>query len=270
MLHERPHQWDGHLVLLHDSEAQRRTGVAAWVRRGLALKEKILFTEPSTHGPGRRLVAVLEQQQVAVEQALESGQLQVVPADSTAYDPAWQMGVIETALRDGYPSVRWAGDAETAWSVMSPRVHAGVEQATDELCRSHPLSVLCLYPTSAMSLTEVCSFHGAGLRNASLTASCSANGVSLAGEVDISNCELLQALLLARTSTADGTTYTLDLSELTFLDVTGTRAIVSGTYGYRRGGGHVLIRTVNASRPVERVLRLLGVDKGGDISMEGA
>jgi len=269
MLHERPHQWDGHLVLLHDNEAQRRTGVAAWVRRGLALGEKILYTEPSRQAPDRRLTAVLEKQQVAVEQALGSGQLQVVPADATAYDPAWQMSVIDSALRDGYPSVRWAGEAETAWSLMSRRVHAEVEQATDDLCRSHPLSVLCQYPSSAMSLTKMCGFHGAGVRHASLAASCSADGVSLVGEVDISNCELLHAVLLARTSTADDT-YTLDLSELTFLDVTGTRAIVSGTHGYRSGGGHVLIRTTNATRPVERVLRLLGVDKGGDISMEGA
>jgi anti-anti-sigma factor len=268
MLHARPHQWDGHLLLLHDSEAQRRTGVAAWVRRGLARGEKILYTEPATQDRGHVLTAVLEEQQVDVGGALESGQLQVVLADSTAYDPAWQMSVIEDALHDGYPSVRWAGEAATAWGVMSRRVHAEVEQTTDDLCRSQPLSVLCQYPTSAMSLPQVCSFHGAGVRNASLTAASSADAVHLSGEVDISNHELLHAVLLARTSTARGTTYTLDLSELTFLDVTGTRAIVSGTYGYRSVGGHVRIRT--AHRPVERVLRLLGIDKGGDISMEGA
>src|SRR5215204_2046382 len=37
--------WDGHLLLLYDSEAERRAGLAAWVRRGLDLGEKVVYTE---------------------------------------------------------------------------------------------------------------------------------------------------------------------------------------------------------------------------------
>jgi hypothetical protein len=32
-------EWDGHLLLLHDSDAERHAAVAAWVQRGLGLGE---------------------------------------------------------------------------------------------------------------------------------------------------------------------------------------------------------------------------------------
>jgi anti-anti-sigma factor len=269
VLHDRPADWDGHLLLLHRGEAHRRSSVAAWVRRGLERGEKVLYTEPPDEPAHRTLSAVLGQHGVDADEALHRGQVQVVAASETAYDPAWQLGVVEAALAEGYPSVRWAGEAETAWTVMTRCAHAQVERSTDDLCRTRPLSVLCQYPVqeSEQDLTELCSVHGAGVREGIMTVSCTPDGIAVAGEVDISNRAILRSALVASTASG-GDAYTLDLHHLQFLDVSGTRAIVSGTAGYRSHGGRVLIRA--AQRPVERLLHVLELDQGGDISMEGA
>ena len=37
--------WDGHLLLLHHTEQERSSKLAAWVRRGLENDEKVVYTE---------------------------------------------------------------------------------------------------------------------------------------------------------------------------------------------------------------------------------
>ena len=113
-------------MLYHD-ESYRRAGVAAWLRRGLELAAKILYTEPPGEPSGRSLTGLLQDQPGAAE-AAERGQIQVIQADRTAYDPRWQASVVEDALRQGYPSVRWSAEATTAWSVM-PRTPARRDRA---------------------------------------------------------------------------------------------------------------------------------------------
>lgn len=269
-LHELPRQWDGHLLLLHHDEAQRRRGVAAWVRRGLDLGEKILYTEPAEQPPGRALRELLVDQQVDAGEALASGQLSVVVADQLAYDPDWQNGVVESALEDGYPSVRWSGEAETAWSLMPRPAHEALEQATDGLCQERPVSVMCQYSTAETDgrLTAWCHLHGAGLRERSVALACTRSGVAIAGEIDITNHAIVRSALTAATSRATRPACTLDLSGLRFLDVRGADAIVTGTDGYRRAGGRVLI--AGAQGPVARVLHVLDIGVGGGISMEEA
>ena len=52
------HGWDGHLLLLHGSEAERESGLVSWVRRGLANNEKVIYSD-ATAGPGARSVAAI-------------------------------------------------------------------------------------------------------------------------------------------------------------------------------------------------------------------
>jgi anti-anti-sigma factor len=269
-LQELPRQWDGHLLLLHHDEAQRRRGVAAWVRRGLDLGEKILYTEPAEQPPGRSLRELLVDQQLDVGEALASGQLSVVVAGELAYDADWQNCVVESALKEGYPSVRWSGEAETAWSVMPRPVHETLELATDGLCRDRPVSVMCQYSTAETDqrLTAWCHLHGAGLRERSVALACIPSGVALSGEIDITNHSIVRSALTAATSRSRRPACTLDLSGLRFLDVRGADAIVAGTDGYRRAGGRVLI--IGAEGPVARVLRILDIGERGGISMEEA
>ena len=98
--------WDGHLLLLYHDESQRRREVEAWVRRGLEVGAKILYIEPGDELPARSFAGLLRDSPQAVE-AMGRGQIQVIPADPVAFDPAWQASVVEQALRE-YPFVRWS------------------------------------------------------------------------------------------------------------------------------------------------------------------
>lgn len=252
--------WDGHLLLIYQEEEQRRAEVAAWVRRGLDLGAKILYIEPQDESPTRSLSGLLRDQPAAVD-AMQRGQIQVVLADDAAYDPAWQASVVERALRQGYPSVRWSGDATTAWRVMPRPRHADVERATDQVCKSRPVSVMCQYPAreAAGILRRVCAAHGAGLRERLLQAAPIDGGLALSGELEIANEAILRAVLTAATTTPERDPFVVDLSGLDFLDVSGVRSLMAGTDRYRRLGGHV--RLQRPQPHVDRLIRMLGVDR---------
>ena len=110
------------------SEQDRRSGVAAWVRRGLELGAKILYVERPDVPLDRSLTAVLSERKVDSVPAMGVGRLQV---DSVreAVDPAWQASVVDEALVAGYPTVRLSGEASTVWTVTSPLEHLQVERA---------------------------------------------------------------------------------------------------------------------------------------------
>lgn len=255
-------------MLLYQEETQRQASVSSWVRRGLDLGSKILYTEPAQPPPDRSLLGVLQDQPEAHE-ALARGQIEVVPADETAYDPAWQASVVEQALDHGYPSVRWSAEATTAWALMPRERHTDIERATDDLCRSQPLSVMCQYAVqeSMDYLEHACGVHGAGLRERLFRASPFAGGLTLAGEIDTSNNDIAGSLLSAATSMTERDEFVVDLTNLDFLDVKGARSLVSGTAGYRDRGGRVRLQV--AGPPVDSVIRLLGVDRTPGILVEG-
>jgi len=255
--------WDGHLVLVHESERQRRVGVAAWVRRGLDLNAKILYIERPDEPVSRSVRSVLRDHRVDVDDAVARGQLQVFCADDErVFDATWQTGVLRRALADGYSTVRWADEAMTAWTVMQPEKHASLEWATDERCRSRQVSVLCQYPFDLMEATmqTVCAMHGDGVCGSLVRTSPVHGGLAVVGEVDWSNARLLHSALAAASVVTPGRDgpFVLDLGELTFIDVAGIRAIVSGTSAYRATGGTVILRAVRPS--VSRLLELLEVD----------
>jgi anti-anti-sigma factor len=250
--------WDGHLLLLHDEEPQRRAGVAAWVRRGLELGAKVFYTEPPDELPDRSLPDLLRGEPDALE-AMDRGQVQVVPADPTAYDLAFMESVIDGALSEGYPSVRWGGDASTAWGVMPRSRHELTEQATDELCAARPLSVLCVYraPEPGEALGSLSRAHAAGVRGPLFHAAPVEDGLALAGELDGSNQETLRSLLAATTATAAGDPFVVDLRRVEFLDLPGARALLFGTLDHRSRGGRVVLQ---APQPhVAQLIRLLGL-----------
>ena len=261
--------WDGHLVLLHHSERERRSGVVAWVRRGLDLGAKILYIEPRQESAERSLMGVLKEHAVDTAEATERGQLQVIPANDGTYSPTWQESVVDEALAGGYPTVRWSGEASTAWSVMSQSVHADIEWATDELCHTRPVSILCQYSSGLTqeTLQTVNAMHGDGLREWLLQTFPIPGGIALAGEVDASNAKLLDAALLAAISAAGQESFVVELSGLDFLDCAGARALMAGTTAHRTRGGRVCLRA--ARDPVDRVLHLLNVDRVPGVRVEG-
>lgn len=260
--------WTGHVALVHDDEVRRRLGVVAWLRRSLGSGAKVLYIEPRFEPPERSLLGLVAAHEVDLGDAVEQGRLEVFTADDQAYDPAWQQSVVDRALTEGYPTVSWSGEAQTAWGVMPPAQHADVECATDELCRSQPVSVLCQYPARLpqATLQTVCAVHGSGIREALLQTFPGPDGVALAGTVDASNERLLRSALAAAASRRGPGWLDVDLSRLEFLDVAGARALLTGTTGHRLRGGGVRLR--GALGTVEHVLRLLGVDREEHFAVE--
>lgn len=263
--------WDGHLLLVHENEQQRRVGVAAWVRRGLQVGAKILYTEPVDVPPDRSLMGVLKAEEVCADAAVDRGQLQVVQAESETYSATFMERAIDNALAAGYPTVRWSGEAETAWGVIARAAHADVEWATDELCHRRPVSILCQYSAgmTQATLQTVCAMHGDGVRESLLHTSPLPGGIAVAGEVDVSNEAILRSSLMAARSAGVGRgSLVVDLRGLDFLDVAGAKALLAATSAHRSNGGQVLLR---AAQPhVDRILRLLGVHRAPGSVLEGA
>jgi anti-anti-sigma factor len=260
--------WTGHVALVYDDEIHRRLGVVAWLRRSLGSGAKVIYIEPPFEPPERSFLGLMSELGVDLGDAVGQGRLEVFTADEKAYDPAWQQSMVDLALAEGYPTVSWSGEAQTAWGVMPPAQHVDVEWATDDLCRAQPVSVLCQYPARLpqASLQTVCAEHGSGIREALLQTSPGPDGVALVGAVDASNERVLRSALAAAAATRGPGWLDVDLSRLEFLDVAGARALLTGTTSHRLRGGGVRLRVAEGT--VERVLRLLGVDGEDHFTVE--
>jgi len=262
-----PPTWDGHLLLVHRSEQERRAGVAAWVTRGLEVGAKIVYAEPPGQSPDRSLMAVLNERRVDTGASVTRGQLQVLPPEHL-YSPAQQVHLIEQALAEGYPSVRFSAEAHTAYTVVSPAAHADLEWAMERLCRVRPVSALCQYPADLTleTLQVVSAMHVDGIWQTHLRTAARPDGIVLAGEADVSNQQILRSAVMAATTLARRS-FVVDLSLLDFLDVGGCRALLLGTADYRRDGGRVLLQA--PQRRVDRLLRLLAVDREQGVNVDG-
>lgn len=267
----QPYSWDGHLLLVHDSERQRRAGVSAWVRRGLELGAKIFYIERADEPVERSLMGVLRADEIRADVVVGRGQLEIVPAGDEAYSQEFLTQAIHDGLAAGYPTVRLSGEADTAWSVMSPAAHADVEWATDDLCQRLPVSILCQYSAGMTQATmqTVCAMHTGGVRETLLHTSPLPGGIALAGEVDVSNEAIMRSSLMAARSAGIGRgAFVVDLRELDFLDVSGAKALLAATSAHRSNDGKILLR---AARPqVDRILRLLDVHRAPGILLEEA
>jgi anti-anti-sigma factor len=262
--------WDGHLLLLHRSELERRSQLAGWVRRGLARDEQVICTQTETESPQRSVLAVLSQHGIDARAATAEGRLLVLPP--TAIYPvgvAEQLERIERALAEGYRGIRISGEASAALTAVSEQAYADLERLMDQLCRAQPVSALCQYEgatTTGARLEQATAAHRAGIRESQLHTAEADGGLILAGEVDWSNEPVLLAAVRAATSPATTPAATstvpgtlrIDLRRVSFLSAGGCHALAVGTQQFRdRGGGVLLV----APQPiVERVLRLYGLD----------
>jgi hypothetical protein len=269
--------WDGHLLLLYGSEPERRAGLAAWVRRGLDLDEKVIYTEAPGVAAEDSVRMVLDEFGVDVAAATADGRLAMLPP-AEFYPPAGQAPVVERALADGFTRVRMTAEASTALSILTESDHARIERTMDELCRTRPVSAMCQYErrvTTAARLREIVAVHLVGIREPGFRTRSAERGIAVSGEVDISNVDTFAAALdvavdaavqaadsaNADAPTADAATriVRLDLGEVCFVDVAACRALVTSTQWFRHGGGRVLV--VAPQPAVERTLRMLDIDQ---------
>jgi anti-anti-sigma factor len=257
--------WDGHLLLLHGSELDRRSRLAMWVRRGLERDEKVIFAQAETVSTHRSVLAVLAQQGIDVQAPTAQGQLLVLPLAAVYRSgPGGHVERIDRALAEGYRGVRLSGEASAALTVVPEHVYASLERSMDQLCRTRPVSTLCQYDrttTAGPHLDQATATHGGGIRESRLHTAEADGELVLAGEVDWFNEMVLLSVLQAAAGTAMRTvseTLRVDLRRVTSLSVGGCRALAVSTEQFRDRGGRV--RLVAPQPIVERVLQLCGLD----------
>jgi anti-anti-sigma factor len=261
-------RWDGHVLLLHATEAERRTALAAWVQRGLDLGQKIIYTEAPTTSKDA-LPAVLEASGVDGGAAMRDGFLEVLPL-AEFYPPEGQQAVVERALADGFRSVRMSAEARAALSVLSPADYLGFERRMDLLVRSRPVDAMCQYPqadTTGPWLDETVAVHLGGVRQALFSTGADGQGLAVSGEVDATNREVFTVVLAEACRNTDRVLW-LDLAGLSYLDASSCWCLEECTRALRADGGHVLLVAPQPS--VERVLRLLGLHELPGLSLMGA
>lgn len=255
--------WDGHLGLLHSSEAFRRAAVTSWARRGLEQDAKIVHAEA---GDGDVVHGVFGRNGVEVAAGNGQGRLQALALEEF-YVPAAQSKLVDAALDEGYSSVWLLASRAGALSVLSPQGYAEFERAMEALCASRPVSVLCQYDRAALTgqgMQEATDRHLQGVRELQLQTAVGKNVLLLVGQVDLANADLLASAL--RTATEQmAQVFWVDMGGLSFLDITGCRALVEGTAGFRDAGGS--LRLASPQPAVRRVLRLLGVHQQHGLEM---
>jgi anti-anti-sigma factor len=263
--------WDGHLLLLHHSEHERSSKLAAWVRRGLENDEKVIYTEADGRSEEGSLLAVLRENGVDAVAATAEGRLSIIGIPEF-YPAGGPLSVIERALAEGYRGLRISAEASTALTFLSWPAYMAVEREIDEITRTHPLSAMCQYEQSSTvddQLSDVVSNHLPGIREWLLsTGDGDGDGeLILVGEIDVSNCELLTCVLREATSRAPET-FRLNLARVDFLSAGACRAIAEGTWQFRDGSGTVLL--VGSHPPIASVLRLSGLAELNGIKLVGS
>ncbi|SFK37367.1 MEDS domain-containing protein [Geodermatophilus ruber] len=252
-------EWDGHVLLLHRTEGERLAGLIAWVRRGLELGEKIIYTELPLM-PEVALVPVLEARGVDVAAAVGEGQLVVLPPEEF-YPPEGQRVVVERALAEGFPAVRISAEVRAALSVLSPSGVHGVEQQLDALVGDLPMSAMCQYSeatTTGTWLDDAVATHLSGVHQSSFSTSRDLDGLALHGEVDATNTDVFTAVLSAASRHRSQVLW-VDLGEVTYVDAGSCWRLDDATRYYRSSGGHVVL--VALQPPVELAMRMLEVDE---------
>lgn len=253
--------WDGHIMLLYGSESERVSALAAWARRGLENEEKVVYTEERGTPPERSIARLLQKDGIDAATATAEGRLVAEPA-AEFFAPDGQAGLLERALEEGYRGLRLSAQASSTLAVMSQAVHGDVERAFDSICRTRPVSALCQYEQGDVSgerLRDVAASHlSGGIRQRTLSVAHQPGRLVLAGEIDVSNHDILMCALRAAAEQASQL-LRLDMSRVEFLGAAGCHALDDGTFRFRRQGGKVLL---TEPKPwVARILRLARVDR---------
>ncbi|MGY1636227.1 MEDS domain-containing protein [Geodermatophilus sp. SYSU D00742] len=260
-------EWDGHVLLLHGTEDERRAGLTAWVRRGLDLGEKVVYGEVPSRVEDS-LVAVLEARGLDAAAAVREGRLAVLPLEDL-HPPDSEAVVVDAALAEGFAAVRMAAEAGAALSSSSLRARRGFEQRVDALTRTRPVSALCQYAqatTTGARLDDAVAVHLTGVRQATLSTGPDEHGLVLRGEIDPTNTDVFTAVLAAA-SRRPSRLLRVDLAEVGYIDAGSCWRLDDATRRFRSGGGEVLL--VAPQPDVARTMSLLEVDELPGVRMVG-
>ncbi|WP_162794947.1 MEDS domain-containing protein [Nonomuraea lactucae] len=244
---------------------------AAFVRDGLSGGLRVVWLCEQPQG----VLTELSRRGIAVQSATSAGRMDVVacqdgllPGQTFSVEHAmrWLRTQMEVTSREGYAGLRVALDMGWALRPVSgiERLPAFEEEIAATLSGSS-VSVLCQYDRERfdpVTLASVSSFHtrsvtAATYHNDPLLRICrqyAPPGIRLAGQIDQSAGEAL-SLALAEAIRVDGD-ITVNMSELSFIDLSCTRMIIDAARGLAPARGVVL----RCNRAIASRFVLLGAD----------
>lgn len=197
--------------------------------------------------------------------AVESGRLVLLPpyAAYGAFDGAQRLAqhgaFIEESIAAGYSAVRMAAEAAVALEAF-PDLDSvlAYEAGFEALCRRYPVSGLCIYERTAFEadLPTIARAHSRGVADDNFHGRVEGNCIRLAGELDVSNLDLLGALLAdpAPVPLPD-IDIDIDVEGLTFIDVAATAALVEAA---RRWSPTARTRIVGPSPQLRTIVSVGG------------
>lgn len=218
-------------VVHHDGSLADR--VVAWAREGFAAGERVVYVDSERD----EFLHWLADDGVDYAPLLTDGSLVVLrPQDAYLVDGAYdldrrialQAAFVKQSVADGYPAVRMSSRAIVAVGAF-PDIAALVEYETrfEALCKQLPMSGVCIYDRAAFvdELAQVTASHPRAVADDQVRCWIEPGRVRLAGEVDVSNADLV-ADVLAHVAPVDGV-LVLDAGALSFIDVTGVSTFVA-------------------------------------------
>jgi anti-anti-sigma factor len=259
--------WDGHLLLVFWTEQDRAPRLAAWMKRGLDRGDAILYAGADV----APLESVLRPFGLDLARTVRSGQLRRVPDESLIVGDG-PVTSVEHTLGHGYPGVRLLAGATALRNHLSDAGRlAAFERTVNDLCSSRPVGWLCELDRSTApdDWTRLLSgTHSGGIRESNVrTRMVGTDTFELAGDIDVANSDVVGAALAAvRVADGQRARLTVDLREVSFIDVIGCRSIVEGTERLRAEGGHVTIRS---RQRIHHVLELYGLGSMANFDLTG-
>ena len=241
-----------HACAVVDSDEQHWEVAAGYVSAGLVRREKVVYFDGER--TAEPLLRRLREADVDVDQAVDTGQLVVLPTEATdgcresaaeAVRSQVRMSV-EDALREGYRAVRLTDEPTPAGRLPMHRL-GELDRMIHEVVRDRPVTMLCQYDRrhwSSTDLHELGELHPVeivapalyddGLLRVTRRAPFSTR---VCGEIDFSNRELVRVMIeneleRALRATSDSGEVGVHLESLRFADVTSVAEFVQAAEGF--------------------------------------
>lgn len=263
---------NGHVCCVVDSNGEQVARVAAFVDEGLAAGERVVVVQ----GPeGNEVVLqALRDRGIDADGMAAEGRLLLLGADDVylvdgVFDIDRRMeehvAFIEQSVADGYTAVRLAADARVALAVFGDiDALVAYEERVEALCHAVPVSGACFYDRKAFGavLAPLVAAHPRGAADSQLAGESRPGCVRVAGDVDLSNVDLFQAMLAAASD--DRGDVVVDLQGLSFIDLVGATALVRFSRGLLP---HQRVTVLSPPRLLFTMLDTIGA--GSDLDLVG-
>lgn len=112
-----------HMCCIYESEDEHRKVICEFIRQGFEQGEKVIYIADA--GTARKMLEAFEKDGLEVYSRMSKGQLLILASRGSyirggAFDPAAMLGMLEketeTAVCEGYPALRVAGEMDWALS----------------------------------------------------------------------------------------------------------------------------------------------------------